>query len=182
MSESPIRIGDDDDLSSAAVDLFAPTTPEEVALTEESALDALRAALAAPVEDDPCIVKVLERPGVSVRFHTRMIQEDRKAWQARATKKKRGRDDEVNEMLYSCLILANTCEAVLFKGVEAHDSEGTPLTFAHRQLWEMVGAVNPQEAIRKLFVKDAHVLLASGEVLIASGFDDDVSSEGGDPT
>lgn len=84
-------------------------------------------------------------------------------------------------MYYAQLILSNTNTAVFVDGVAAHDDEDTPLTFRHRQLWEMVGAVDPADCIRKLYGNDPHVLIASGEVLLASGFDDDLQSES-DPT
>lgn len=175
MTDTPFRIGDDHDASHHPT--FDPPQPGEV--NDQSVLAALQDALSKPIETEPALINVLGRPGVQLRCHTRMRQEERKAWLARCTKKRRGADDEVDEMKFACLVIANTCEAVLFNGVEAHDSEGTPLTFRHAKLWEMVGAKEPDLAIRGLFGKDAHVLLASGEVLVASGFDDDVKA---DPT
>lgn len=182
MSESPIRVGADYDADadgSAPVDIFAPPRLDEI--SAESAMEGLRKALAAPVERKSTTVNVLERPGVSIRCHTNMSHEQRKAWQNRSKKKTRGigREPEVDEMMFACLVIANTTVAVQFGGVDAHDEEGTPLTFAHKQLWEMVNATDPQDAIRKLFAVDAHVLIASGEVMLASGFDDDLAA---DPT
>lgn len=180
MTDSTIRVGDDE--RPTATDLFAPPTAEET--SSVSPFEALRDALAAPVHTEPITLRVPGRPGVTIRCHTRLSQEERKAWQKRATKKVRGvgKDPEVDEMMFAQLVLANTCEAILFNGVEAHDSEGTPLTFAHKQLWDMVKAAEPQQAIRNLFGVDAHVLLASGEVLIASGFSDDLSDDEGPTT
>lgn len=176
MSETPYRIGAD-----PATDLFAPPTAEEA--SSVSALEGLRQALATPVETEPKVLRVPSRPGVTIRCHTHMTQEERKAWQKRATKKKRGLggENEVDEMHFAMLVIANTCEAVLFNGVEAHDAEGTPLSFRHKQLWDMVGATDGPSCIRRLFGVDAHILLASGEVLLASGFDDDLGAES-DPT
>lgn len=174
--DAPIRIG----TTSDTFDTFDPPHPEEVA--NVSALEGLRKALQAPVETEPTLIRVPARPGVMIRCHTRMIQEDRKAWMARSTKKSRrgGGTDEVDDMKFSCLVLANTCEAVLFDGVAAHHEDDTPLTFRSRVLWDMVGASDPEAAIRALFGVDAHVLIASGEVLLASGFDDDLQAT--DPT
>lgn len=172
-AESPIRIGDDADA------IFAPPTDDE--RRSVSPLEGLRDALTGPVQTEPIVLRVPGRPGVTIRCHTSMSQEQRKAWQKRSTKKARGKDPEVDEMLFAQLVLANTCEAVLFNGAEALDEEGTPLTFAHKQLWDMVNAAEPSQSIRNLFGVDAHVLLASGEVLLASGFDDDLSDES-DPT
>lgn len=175
-----IRIGDDPTTLRQGVDLFAPPTSEERSSTNP--LEELRAALSAPVETPTTTLRVPSRPGVTLRFRCDIDADKRKAWQRRSTSKSRrggaGRD-EVDEMLFAMLVLANTHEAVQFNGVDAHDEEDTPLTFAHAQLWDMVGARDPQDCIRKLFANDAHVLLASGDVLIASGFDDDLDA---DPT
>lgn len=180
MSESTFRVGDepDDKLAVDVDDLFAPPTSEET--SGLSALESLRQALAAPVERAPLTLRVPTRPGVTLRFIPNIDDERRKSWQNRATKKSRrqGKDDEVNEMLFAQLVLANTHVATCFGGVDAHDDTDAPLTFAHRQLWDMVGATDPQSCIRKLFANDAHVLIASGEVLLASGFEDDLE----DPT
>jgi len=178
MSEShpeALRVGAD-----PADELFAPPTSAETASV--SPMEGLRNALSAPAVLEPVTLRVPARPGVKVRFHTRMTQEQRKAWQARSKKKRRGlgQEAEVDEMMFAQLVVANTCEAILFNDIDAHDSEGTPLTFAHRQLWDMVGADDPQSAIRAFYAVDAHILLASGEILLASGFDDDMSTE--DPT
>lgn len=183
MSESPLRIGADfeADVTAAHPEVFgAPTTVETASV---SPLEGLRGALAAPVITEPVTLRVPSRPGVTIRCHTGMSQEDRKAWQNRSKKKVRGigKEPEVDEMKFACLVIANTCEAVSFNGVDAHDSEDTPLNFRHRQLWDMVGARDPEAAIRALFGVDAHVLLASGEILMSSGFDDDLT-EDTDPT
>lgn len=171
---SPIRIGHDDDLP--GVDVFGDPTADEVAAGRVSPYDSLRKALEQPVEKAPKFVKVPKRPGVTLRFDTdRIDDEKRKAWQRRATKKRTGREDDIDEMLFACLVIANANDGILWDGVEAQDVEGTPLTFAHRQLWDMVGAAEPQACIRRLFANDAHVLIASGEVLMAAGFDDDLS-------
>lgn len=177
MSETPIRVGSVPGLDGdgdGPVDLFAPPAADETAF--ESPLDGLRAALAAPPESEPVTLRVPARKGVTIRCHTRMTQEQRKAWQGRARVKSRRRgNDEVDEMLFAQLVIANTCEAILFNGIDAHDSNDRPLTFASRELWDMVGAAEPSNAIRRLFGNDAHVLLASGEILLASGFDDELA-------
>jgi hypothetical protein len=181
MTQPTIRIGDDDAaVSLRADDVFSPPTPGEVA--GPSPLEQLRKALAAPVAAKPLTLRVPERPGVTLRFSTGITQEQRTAWQKRSTKKSRrqNREDEVDEMNFACLVLANTNEAIAFGGVDAHDRDDTPLTFAMPALWEMVSAADPVSAIRNLFGNDAHVLLASGEVLLASGFDDDLEET--DPT
>ncbi len=186
MTESPldpptttIRIGDHQTGSLRADAMLAPPSAAETAGV--SPLEQLRKALAAPVVSEPVTLLVPGRPGVTLRFATGISEEQRKAWQKRATKKSRrpGREDETDEMMFASLVLANTHVAIAFGGLDAHDADDTPLTFAMPALWEMVGAVDPQSCIRALFGNDAHVLLASGEVLLASGFDDDLEA---DPT
>lgn len=172
--ESPIRVGsdlhDDDDA------VFAPPAPSE--LEGKSPFEQLQAVLATNADKEPVRLKVPTRPGVSVLFRCNMTSDERKAWQKRATSTKRGKD-EVDEMFFSTLVLANTCLGVFVEGQAALDDEGTPLTFAHKQLWDMVKARDPREAIRAFYGNDAHVLLSSGEVLLSSGYDDDIEAESG---
>ena len=183
MSEPSFRIGDqpDEPLRLTPDEMFAPPSKAELG-DSVSVLEALRTTLAAPVDVEPITLRVPSRPGVTLRFRPAIDQETRKAWQKRATRKGRrgSQSEEVDEMLFAQLVLANTHVAVSLSGVDAHDEEDTPLTFAHRQLWDMVGADDPRSCIRKLFANDAHVLIASGEVLMAAGFDDDL--EASDPT
>jgi hypothetical protein len=184
MTESPLRIGDE---PTPEPGVFDPPTPAETR-SDVSALEALREKLQAPVETEPVVINVPGRPGITIRCHTRMTQEERKAWQKRSEDRKtdrrrRGQDSPIDEMKFACLVLANTCEAILVEGEEAlDDNSGAPLTFASRQLWDMVGAAEPSRAIRNLFGIDAHVLIASGEVILASGFDDDLEVEEGPTT
>lgn len=177
--ESPMRIGSDP--ADKPVDLLAPVTPAEVSAASASPLEQLKAALAAPAAKERLKLRVPTRPGVGLIFDPNFEDTQRKAWRARATKKRRGEDD-VDEMLFASLILANTNVAVTFNDVEAHDDEGTPLTFRHKQLWDFVGTSSPQECIKRLFANDPHVLLASGEVMLAAGFDDDLRESSVDPT
>lgn len=181
MSETPFRVGaGPESLAEPHDDLFAEPTVEERASV--SPMEGLRSALAEPTVSEPITLRVPKRPGVKIRCRTDVVDHDkRKAWQNKAKRKQRGigREPEVDELHFAMLVVANTCEAVQFNGLDAYDEEGTPLTFRHAQLWEMLGARDPQEAIRKFFDNDQHIILASGEVLLASGFDDDLSDEEG---
>lgn len=163
------------------IDLFADPTPAETA--HKSPMQALEEALAAPAEAIPVLpLRVPLRRGVVLEFDPGKINKtNRKAWQKRVTKVSRrpGQADEVDDFMFACLVLANTCVGVKMNGHTATDNEGTPLTFAHAQLWAMVGARDPQECIEKLYANDQHVTAASGEVLLASGIDDDMTA---DPT
>lgn len=163
------------------IDLFADPTPAETAY--KSPMQALEEALAAPAEAIPVLpLRVPLRRGVVLEFDPGKINKtNRKAWQKRVTKVSRrpGQADEVDDFMFACLVLANTCVGVKMNGHTATDNEGTPLTFAHAQLWAMVGARDPQECIEKLYANDQHVTAASGEVLLASGIDDDMTA---DPT
>ena len=51
---------------------------------------------------------------------------------------------------------------------------GRPLTLRDPELWQMVGAVEPKAAVRKLFGNDNHVETTAGEVLLRSGLDDEI--------
>lgn len=163
------------------VDLYDPPTATEMA--GKSPMQQLQESLSEPaITVDAKRIRVPSRRGVELEFDPARINSDnRKAWQKRATKKSRRQnvEDEVDDFLFSCLVLANTHIGTLINGREAYDSEGTPLTFAHAELWGMVSADDPQECIRNLFANDQHVSIASGDVLLAAGFDDDLTA---DPT
>lgn len=183
MSETPLRVGTPGQLgqpgSLVADDLTRPLSADES--TGKSALEALRETLATPVQKPPVRLRVPARDDITVAFRTNMSQEERKAWQARATKKKRGRE-EIDDMHYALLVLANTCVGIFVGGVQAHDADDQPLTFAHKQVWEMVGGTDTASTIRAFYGVDAHVLMSSGEVMLSSGFDDDVDTDEGGPT
>lgn len=178
MSE-PIRIDSglraDDDGPEVHPILAAPQPSERGA----SPLEALRATLAKPVERELLRLRVPARAGVTVLFSPDFDHEKRKAWQKRATRKSRrpGREDEVDEMLFALIVIANCARAIQMDGVEAHDASGQPLTFASPVLWEMVSAADPQDAIRAFYGNDAHILTTAGEIMLAAGFDDDVDAE-----
>lgn len=180
-----IRIGDDEPTRGLTPDeVFAAPSAEERAHGSVSALDGLRAALQSDAVEalEPVTLKVPRRPGVSLAFMPAIEDDDRKAWLRRSTKKSRrsAGNDEVDELQFAGLVLANTCVEVRFDGEAAVDGEGTPLTFRHKMLWDMLGAHEPLTAIRALFASDAHVLVASNDVLLSAGYDDDLTSE--DPT
>lgn len=164
------------------VDLFAPPSAEET--SGRSALQLLEEALAEPAEAVELVrLRVPRRRGVELEFDPSKINStNRKAWQKRATKRSRriGQDSEVDDFLFACLVLANTHVGTFMNGVEATDDEGSPLTFAHARLWAAVGARDPQECIQKMYANDQHVSASSGEVLLRSGIDDDLT--GADPT
>lgn len=179
MTEQPMRIdsGVRPD-ENTPVDLYAPPTEQD---RGPSPLEALAQALQRPVTHKNVELRVPSRPGVTVFYSTELSQEQRKSWQNRATKKSRrpDRPDETDEMLFTCLVLANQCRGIAFGGTAAHDENDEPLTFAMPKLWQMVNATDPQDCIRKLYANDAHVLTSGGEVLLAAGFDDEVQA---DPT
>ena len=193
MSETPsIRVGDEPSYGAPGettasanpeprIDLFDPPTVEE--LSDKSPMQALIEALEEPAEEvELTQIRVPRRRGVHLLFDSSKINaENRKAWQKRSTKRNRRavQETEVDDFLFSCLVLANTHVGTAINGREAFDAEGTPLTFAHKQLWDMVKARDPQECIQKIFMNDQHVSGAAGEVLLSAGFDDDLAA---DPT
>ncbi len=157
--------------------IFAVPQPSE---RGPSPLEQLRQTLQQPIERELLKLRVPARAGVTVLYAADFDHEKRKAWQKRATRKSRrpGRDDEVDEMLFALIVLANSCRSIQVGGVEAHDAADQPLTFASPALWEMVGAADPQDAIRAFYGNDAHILNTAGEIMLAAGFDDDMEAEG----
>lgn len=163
--------------------VFAPPTADEVG-PAPSITSQLQQALAAPTRRPDVVLEVKERPGVGIRFDCNISDEQRKAWQRRATSKKGGRggnEGTLDEMLFSAIVVANQARAILFGGEEAPAVDGHPLTFTLRELWDMVGAADAVTAVRALYGNDAHVMGTAGEIALRAGFDDTIE-EAEDPT
>lgn len=159
-----------------------PTAEDRQALG--SPLDQLRASMAQePDVEEFVTLKVTARPGVSVKYSTDLDNETIEMWRRASRRKKArpGQDAETDELKFACLVLAGQCKGVLTNGQEVFDDDGRPLTFASPLLWDMVGAagqqMDPMTVIRKFYVRDAHVSLTSGEILLDAGFGDEVERE-----
>jgi hypothetical protein len=145
-------------------------------MNPDSIYQMLRKELSTPVENEPLVLKVPSRKNVSIRFSTAIEFDLLQKWLKASSK--RGVTDQ---LLFAQQVISNQCEAVLFGDVEATDDEGTSLTFAHKELRDMLGARDVKDAIRKMYVKDGHIIGTSQRVAEAAGYSEEDMEEGGNP-
>lgn len=158
-----------------------------------SPLEGLQADLGKPAERKPLLtLRIPQRPAVALQLDPNVIDAPiRKQWEDKAKERPTGNrarrrargltgtDTPIDPFHYACLVLAHTNTAILWNGQEAV-VDGEPLTLKDEQVWQMVGAIDPEVAISKLFGNDQHVESMAGEVILASGVDDDLQEV--DPT
>lgn len=157
----------------------APSDPDLAPVAASSPLDALRAELGEEVTTADVVLEVPGRPGYAVRYGTTIDYEELSAWRKRA--KDKSSPSGVDELRLAAIILANRCTGIIRQGTEVL-VDGEPLTFARRELQELVDAGSAREAVIRLYGRDPHVMATAGEVLREAGYDDDVASAGEDPT
>ena len=173
----PTRIGDVAPTGSheAAEPVFSPPPLGP----GQSLTDLLREAVTEKVEDDPITLIVAARPNVSVSYSSLLDDEMRKRWLKACTTSRRGKPDEVDELRFACTVLANQCLSINMQGQVAPATDGRPLTFALKELWEMVGGHDPISTIRKLYGRDPAILSTVEAVLERCGYGDEAQE---DPT
>jgi hypothetical protein len=116
---------------------------------------------------------------VKVRFNTDIEFDLLQTWMKKSVKK-----GVTDQLLFAFQVLAFTCDCILFNDQDATDNEGTNLTFAHAQFREMLGARDTRDAIRKLYVKDGHIIGTAQKISEAAGYSEDDMDElegGGSP-
>ena len=141
-----------------------------------SDLDAIRAELAAQVT--PTIdLAVPTRPGWAVRvradFSARALDGYRKA------SKDRKFADGLDGAKLSALIIGANCTAVLRKGAPLV-LDGTPQTFATKDLRELLGTSDVASTVRALYGLDGHLEAAARRLLVEAGYGDEADLA--DPT
>lgn len=122
------------------------------ALTDDS-VDMLRAAS----DDFP----VPSRPGWSVRCSTYESWED---WN-------RLNDQTDDQLTLASLVLIEHCHGIVCNGELATGSDGKAVTFRSAELHQRLGAIDAQQAVRRLFRHDGDILRVAAAVRAASGWD-----------
>ena len=167
----------------------APGTPRETdpdldALERDdedvrSDLDDLRAELNATVAPTTTI-PVTGRPGYAVRFRTDFTGKDLDKLRKQAKDKRMV--DGIDGVRFASLLLAFTCQGITRHGRElAEDLElNKPVTFVTRELQELLGTVNADETVRKLYGLEGHVDATARRLMAEAGWGDEVDAL--DPT
>lgn len=146
-----------------------------------SPLDAIRAELAAEVEQNDITLEVPGRPGYAVRYATKLSYEQLMGWRKRAVDK--AMPLGVDELRLAALVCANQCRAILRHGEEI-TTDGAPLTFASPQFHELLEVGRSTDAVRQFYGRDFDVAAASNRILDAAGMGETAedAEEGPDPT
>lgn len=140
-------------------------------MAETPVSDDMWAAVAAQVEVDEISLPVPARPYLFVKFAPDIEYDDLKRWQKRCTQKK-----VLNELSFAFIVLGATCCGMEYERnghrYEEFGPGGERVTFASQKLQKKVGAPigGVPGAIKALFVKDAHILLAMHRVVEAAGY------------
>lgn len=167
----------------------APGTPRDTdpdldALSRDddevtSDLDDLRAELNADVAPTTTI-PVTGRPGYAVRFRTDFTGKELD--KLRKLAKDKRMVDGIDGVRFASLLLAATCQGITRNGRElAEDLElAKPVTFTSPELRELLGTVNADETVRKLYGLEGHVDAAARRLMVEAGWGDEVDAL--DPT
>lgn len=177
----------DDPPTFAAPGVSRPDVPRETDGTDgdldlaahRDELDPLAALaeIAEPIEMPDAIVPHRLRPGWAVRYSTVVDLDDVKRWRKRA--KAPGKKDELDEIRFACIVLANLCQALLRNNLEVTGPDG-PLTFASPQVWQTYNATRAADAVRAFYGNDPYLVATLDAVLAAAGVGEEV--EALDPT
>lgn len=139
-------------------------------------LDGLRSELAKEVKNDPIILNVPGRPGMALTFDTNLSSHTVQMWRKRCVDKKL--PDGFDGLKFGCMVIANTCIGLSFKGQGVDRSDGKPMTFRDEELLDMLGNHSSVvDAVRWLYGVDAHIFKATEEIFTAAGFDADEDDE-----
>lgn len=93
-----------------------------------------------------------------------------RAWSKRAVDR---RKKESDPMKLAMAIMTNTTRGIKMRGIDITAQDGSPLTLVHPEFVAMTKTNSPQQAIRKFYGSDGHVLGTMAKILEAAGYDDD---------
>lgn len=153
-------------------DVFATDTDTG---TTPTLLDGLRDELKQEVRNDPITLVVPGRPNISLVCDTNLESKTIQAWRKRCVDKRM--PDNFDGLKFGCIVIANTCTSIVYKGTEVARTDGRPMTFRDEALLDMLGAQQTVvDAVRWLFGVDAHIFQAAEDIFKAAGFDNDEDS------
>lgn len=143
-----------------------------------SPLDELREEAAREIGHETVTLAVKERPGWSVRYRADVEVTTLNKW--RKASSDRTMPDGVDELKLACIILANHCDCLVKNGEDLRDEDDNPVTFGSTPFMESFGVGRAIDAVKAWYASDGHIMSASQEVMIASGYGDEAERE--DPT
>ena len=169
-----------------------PAAAEPVGLAGLSALDALDAQIQERDEEESTTtpVEIPGLEGVRLLCSTVVPYEDYQRWQKAAIppadrRKKRINGLSMSQMVLTCMVLRNTCEAIEHLVGDQWQpmlgTDGEPFTLESDELLRRYGIIDPDLFVKRLFGRDPAVLAAGETVMKASGWLED-DDDDADPT
>jgi hypothetical protein len=107
--------------------------------------------------------------GVAMRYCTYLDKDEWNALQAQY-------GDDPEDLAYG--VLVRQSRGLSIDGQPASGEDGQPLTFRHRKLQEFLGAEDAVDAVKKLYIKEGHIIVAYQKVMQMTGW----AAEQPDPT
>lgn len=148
-----------------------------------SPLGDIRAELTAEESEDEGFfsLPVPKRPGYTVRFSTDFPFERWKEAQNKGRSKQPGQKAQIDPVKASAWVLQELCRGIFRHGEEVL-LDGKPLVFASRSFIDLYGAKTVNQALRRFYMKDGHLMNAADRVLEEAGYGDvDFSDEDARP-
>ena len=156
------------------------TAPASTTGKANTVLAALEAELKRDVHLSDLVLNVPERKGMTIRFDVNIDAATVNKW--RAMCKNKSMTDEFDGLKFSCMVVANKAEAVLYDGEEALLPTGDALNFKEPAFLDMLGVPKALDGVRKLYGVDGHIFVAADAILSAAGYDSDSQDQQADPT
>lgn len=139
-------------------------------------LDGLRDELKQEVRNEPVTIVVPGRPSIALTCDTNLDSRTIQSWRKRCIDKKM--PDNFDGLKFGCIVIANTCIGISYKGVPVDRADGRPMTFRDEALLDMLGSQQTVvDAVRWLFGVDAHIFQAAEDIFQAAGFNNDEDND-----
>lgn len=126
-------------------------------------------------------IAVRERKGVSVQYSPNVTSADLRMWRKKATNRK---TQELDNVKFSCYVVAATAVAILVGDEVAIDSDGNPVVFNSSTFADMMNVDMSQivpQGVQMFFGVDAHLETTALTILDRAGYGDEIDAEE-DPT
>lgn len=156
------------------------TFTEATGAQKQTVLDSLKDELKRVIKNNPITLNVPTRPHISLVFDTNIEAGQLQLW--RKACRDKSMPDEFDSLKFSCIIIANKCEQVIWDGKVATDENDQNLNFRNAAFLEMLDAPRATIGVRSLYGVDGHIFIATDAILRAAGYDSEGQEQDVDPT
>jgi len=137
-------------------------------------LNELRRVIEKEVRRPNIEIDVPDREGVSVVFSPNITEPELRKWRKDAGE---GRKSGMDFMKFATIIVGQTCQYILFNGEEVTDEDENPLTFASREILDMVNEEIPiPNGIRRFWGSDPHLQASALKIIDEAGWGEEAEA------